>query len=102
MDKLKSLEKPQYSERLKLEELTDAEGYKIINLRPMDKQFGSALLAVIEDPKVPTKKCSVYLPRRYAVNLTSDEIKEIASGTYKLKYKGKDAKHNPEIEIVKM
>lgn len=92
MVKLKSLEKPQYSDWLKLEELTDVEGYKTIDLRPMNTKFGSALFGCSGRSKSANKKMFGIFTKTVAVNLTSDEVKEIASVTYKLKCKGEDTK----------
>lgn len=84
--RLNSLSKSDAPERVKMIELTDSRGYRIISSKiHTHAQYG---LSIILEVEVGSTSKVVFLPKRYSNSLNAGEIDRLGRGGYKIRCLG--------------
>lgn len=94
--KLNNLEVSRGPPRAAISDLIDPAGYPITGARlHSHREYGTSVILDIIFDRTPH---IVFLPKRFALNLTQAEIDTIAAGGYKVKCTGKTGR-SPNVQI---
>lgn len=96
--KLTALKVAQGAERVEMKSLTDKKGYKIMAARKhVHKKYGAS---IIIDVLVDDVQKVTFLPKRFAKELTDEDINRLDSGDFMIRCVG-FTNRSPEVEIAK-